>query len=119
MDQQETVVPSGQHYSGTNRIPNIKQFMESLDRDKKNRDQKIDSEQQARSQINATGAQDHQQTDRKAGKNRRTVRDPVTGKDVEIEDMDKNMLKNSDNPVVSGLFSAAAQPGPPLPVHRY
>jgi hypothetical protein len=80
MNTQETVVPSGQHYSGTNRIPNIKQFMDSLDRDKKNRDDKIDAEQVAKTQANAAEAKDHQSASKRTGKHRRTVRDPVTGR---------------------------------------
>jgi hypothetical protein len=101
MDTQETVVPSGQHYSGTNRIPNIKQFMESLDKDKRTRDEKVEAQHQARLQANATDVKDHQSANKKLGKNRRTVRDPVTGRDVEIEDTDKALLKASENPTVS------------------
>lgn len=102
MDPQETVVASGQHYSGANRIPNIKQFMEKLDREKKDRDAQIDSH--AKQQKNSTsGVQEHQVSSQKQGKNRRTVRDPVTGKDVEIDDIDDSMLKEVDNPHVSSF----------------
>lgn len=105
MDTQETVVPSGQHYSGANRIPNIKQFMEKLDRDKKDRDAQIDS--QAKQQgKKPSEIQEHQASSRKQGKNRRTVRDPVTGKDVEIDDIDDSMLKAVDDPHVSGFSYA-------------
>jgi hypothetical protein len=43
MNTQEQVYPSGQHYSARNKIPNIKQFVESLDAEKKARDAQIDS----------------------------------------------------------------------------
>ena len=97
MNTEETVVPSGQHYSGTNRIPNIKQFIESLDKDKKQRDAQIDSKLQSNSKTGEV--QDHAEVKR-SGKNRRTVRDPVTGRDVEIEDIGSNHMKLSENPVV-------------------
>jgi hypothetical protein len=98
MDTEETVVPSGQHYSGTNRIPNIKQFMERLDRDKKKRDALIDDE--LKKSEEAGEAVDHTEIARKVGKNRRTVRDPVTGRDVEIDDIDGSFMKAVKDPKV-------------------
>lgn len=105
MDTQETVVPSGGHYSGANRIPNIKQFMEKLDRDKKDRDAQIDNQAKQQGKT-PSEVQEHQASSRKQGKNRRVVRDPVTGKDVEIDDIDDSMLKAVDDPHVS-CFSYA------------
>lgn len=99
MDAQETVVPSGQHYSGANRIPNIKQFMEKLDRDKKDRDAQID-QQSNQQKKSPSEVQAHQSSSQKQGKNRRTVRDPVTGKDVEIDDIDGSMMKEVQDPHV-------------------
>jgi len=94
---QDHVVPAGgQHYSGVNRVPNIKQFMESLDRDKKKRDAEIDNQTK---DGNQTGATDHVDT-AKGGKNRRTVRDPVTGKDVEISDIDNSLVSAVRDPKV-------------------
>jgi hypothetical protein len=104
MNADEKVYPSGQHYSGTNRIPNIKQFVESLDRQKKQRDAQVDA--QLRAGSGHGEAQDHvsatqqQQQKSPAGKNRRTVRDPVTGRDVEIEDIDTHHMKAADQPMV-------------------
>ncbi|KAM7188049.1 hypothetical protein V8F33_010906 [Rhypophila sp. PSN 637] len=83
-DPDEKVYPAGQPYSGRNRVPNIKQFVESLDRDKKRRDAQVES------------ASAHVPT--KPGKNRRTVRDPVTGKDVEIEDITSHHMDAAHNP---------------------
>jgi len=93
----DKVYPTGQPYSGTNRIPNIKQFVEGLDRDKKRRDAKIDAQLAANGQSG--DAVDHVPA-RKPGKNRRTIRDPVTGKDVEIEDIGSNHVKTAENPMV-------------------
>lgn len=82
--------PTAGHYSGTNRIPNIKQFMENLDKDKKERDAKIDT-----GEVRA-----HQDGKQKQGKNRRMVRDPVTGQDVEIDDVDEAYVKATKDPHV-------------------
>lgn len=104
MADQETVVPAGQNYSGSNRIPNIKQFMERLDKDKKDRDAKIDSATTApptatRRKKTDGEAKEHQEG-RRRGNNRRTVKDPVTGRDVEIDDMDDSILKEVEDPQV-------------------
>jgi hypothetical protein len=110
MNTDEKVYPSGQHYSGTNRIPNIKQFVESLDRQKKERDAQIDTQLQANNRHGE--ARDHVPTDqRKPGKNRRTVRDPVTGKDVEIEDIAEHHMKGADKPMVR-FFPPFSSPSP-------
>lgn len=80
---QEKVVPSGQHYSGTNRIPNIKQFMDSLDSEKKRRDAQIDAQllNRARPGDKPSGeVSEHTASEATGGKRRRIVTDPVTGK---------------------------------------
>ncbi|PSR93695.1 hypothetical protein BD289DRAFT_175564 [Coniella lustricola] len=92
----ETKVPGGQPYSGNNRIPNIKQFMERLDIEKKDRDAKIDQGQAHPKPANEVQA--HQDATKSKVRNRRTVRDPVTGKDVEIDDMGDGMMKEVQNP---------------------
>jgi hypothetical protein len=89
--------PGGQPYSGTNRIPNIKQFVESLDRDKKERDAKVEADLRQNGQNGELQA--HVPTE-KPGKNRRTVKDPITGKDVEIEDIDSKQMKTAKDPMV-------------------
>jgi hypothetical protein len=76
--------------------------MEGLDRDKKERDAKIDQQPQQFGQTSE--AVQHPQVPRKAGKNRRTVRDPVTGKDVEIDDFDDTIMKSVENPTVGPPF---------------
>lgn len=90
---------SGKPWSGTNRIPNIKEFVGNLDKNKAQRDQEID-------QHNASASQ---QTEVVAHKNEKkatggkTVTDPVTGKPVVVEDVGKEYMKNADNPMVSAL----------------
>jgi hypothetical protein len=102
-DPNEAVYPPGHNYSGTHKVPNIKQFMDSLDREKKERDAKIDQRRQQSEAVQ------HQATDRKVGKNRRTVHDPVTGKDVEIDDMDGDILKSVEDPKVGNPRSHAME----------
>lgn len=113
METEEKTYPSGQHYSGRNRIPNIKQFVEGLDRDKKIRDAEIDKQQQSPNPLavlNGRGGEaiDHIPT-QKPGKNRRTVRDPITGKDVEIEDIDSKHLKTTEQPMVCTIRNLALE----------
>jgi hypothetical protein len=110
MNTDEKVYPSGQHYSAQNRIPNIKQFVEGLDRDKKKRDAEIDTGQNQ----NGGSAGDHVPAKEKSGKNRRTVRDPVTGKDVEIADIDEHHMKAADEPMV--CISPFPLPPSPFPL---
>lgn len=100
MNTNQKVYPPGQHYSGTNRIPNIKQFVESLDKDKRERDAQIDAE--LKKNKSSGEARAHVPTNqRKAGKNRRMVRDPTTGKDVEIEDIGEHHVKAADEPMLT------------------
>lgn len=100
MEQQEHKAPGG-HYSGTNRIPNIKQFMEGLDKEKRERDAKIDA--QLKQNKSAGGEVKAHHDDQPKGNNRRTVRDPVTGKDVEIDDIGPEMMKAVEDPHVSPI----------------
>ncbi|KFA79777.1 hypothetical protein S40288_00656 [Stachybotrys chartarum IBT 40288] len=98
MDVQEHVVPSGgQHYSGRNRVPNIQQFMDQLDAQKKERDAAIDEE--LKNNRRQGEIKEHKNA-RDRFKDTRKVRDPVTGKDVEIRDADLDFSEAVDNPQV-------------------
>ena len=83
------------HYSGLNRIPNIKEFAAALDRDKKDRDAKIDAE--AKAQKKGSIKDHRNEPAGKKGKGR-TVTDPVTGKEVEIEDVNTDFMKAVEDP---------------------
>ncbi|KAH7311667.1 hypothetical protein B0I35DRAFT_357579 [Stachybotrys elegans] len=99
MDVQNHVVPSGkQHYSGANRVPNIQQFMEQLDTQKKERDQAIDED--VKRNNNQSEAQEHRNS-REDKRDMRKVRDPVTGKDVYIRDVKIDYKDVVDNPKLS------------------
>ncbi|CAG1981507.1 unnamed protein product [Fusarium graminearum] len=100
--EQQTVPSAGQHYSGRNRVPNVKEFMDQLDQNKKQRDAEID---QQLNQNNIKGeTKDHKQNRAEAIRNQkdvRMVRDPVTGKDVGIRDADFDYKEAVENPQMS------------------
>lgn len=92
--------PSGAHYSGINRIPNIKEFSAALDRDKRARDAKIDAELKANKKNKAIKEHEVQSKGYLAGHGR-VVTDPVTGKEVQIDDASGNVKEAVENPHIS------------------
>jgi hypothetical protein len=105
-DQQQS--KPGGHYSGANPVPNIKKFMENLDKDKKNRDAQIDA-QTTPTKAQITGdAVPHKESPTPKSGTQKTVTDPVTGNDVVIEDASKDMFKHVDNPTVSRNWGSSA-----------
>ncbi|SLM33376.1 C2 domain [Lasallia pustulata] len=123
MADQQRRAPGG-HYSGTNPIPNIQKFVESLDRDKRERDKKIDEEYKSRQQLD--GATPHQAP--KAGKTGtlKTVTDPTTGNEVQIEDVNKDFMKASQDPQLSvpnanlgKATTVATSPSQPIDEYAY
>ena len=93
------------YYSGKNKIPDIKTFVQNLDKDKRERDAQLaeQKKQQATGGGGAGGgeAKPHQET--KAGKagTLRTVTDPTTEKEVQIEDVDQDFMNAVENPQLS------------------
>jgi len=90
--------------AGHNKIPDIKTFVQNLDREKRDRDQTLDQQRKEEQQRNARGGSDvepHRQT--KAGKpgTFKTVTDPTTGNQVQIEDVDKDFMKAAEDPMLS------------------
>jgi hypothetical protein len=106
MSQQQKA-PGG-HYSGANPVPTIKNFIENLDKDKKERDRQIDEQKKLATQSQQTGAGDavpHKATPKpKSGQ--KSVTDPVTGNVVVIEDANKDMLEHVENPMVGFLLQS-------------
>jgi hypothetical protein len=98
MPNDQKKAPGG-HYSGANPIPNIQKFVQSLDADKKDRDARIEEDLRAKQAQNAVA--DHKSS-RSAGVSgtRKTVTDPTTGRDVEIEDVNADFMKAAENPIV-------------------
>ncbi|KAH6682963.1 hypothetical protein B0J14DRAFT_574726 [Halenospora varia] len=89
----------GGHYSGNNPIPNIQKFVESLDKEKTERDRKID---EARAQGKSNDVTDHVQGQfSRVRGTRKTVTDPTTGNQVQIEDVNADFMKAVGNPQLS------------------
>ncbi|XXG97691.1 hypothetical protein Hte_003998 [Hypoxylon texense] len=92
--EQQHHYPGGGHYSGLNRIPNIKEFVAGLDRDKKERDARIDSQLKANKQ---NGDITEHKNEEQAYKGRgRVVTDPVTGNQVTIDDVNTNFMEAAE-----------------------
>lgn len=100
MADQQQRAPGG-HYSGANPIPTIQKFVESLDRDKKDRDRRIDEERKRQKLQTQGEVTPHTNADTRIPKSAQTVTDPTTGHEVVIEDANKDFLKASQNPKVS------------------
>jgi hypothetical protein len=101
MAQQQQKGPGG-HYSGHNPIPTVKQFVENLDKDKKERDRQIDqraaAEKGGQNATTAGGAQPHKMQKKQVDGTETTVTDPTTGNQVTISDVDKSMMSEVENP---------------------
>lgn len=92
---------SGQPWSGHNKIPTIGQFIENLDKDKKERDKQIadgTAPQQQDVSIKNQDVMPHKNQERI--KNAKSVSDPVTGGQVMISDVGKEYMDNAINPQV-------------------
>lgn len=90
----------GGHYSGHNKIPTVKQFLDKLDGDKKTRDADIDAQTQAQNQAAANGEVIAHKNTPEPKKKQKSVTDPTTGRQVVIEDVNKSMVDASRNPTV-------------------
>jgi hypothetical protein len=92
----------GGHYSGANPVPNIHKFMESLDAEKKNRDDKINREmKEGRRKGEPVSHAESEQAG--VSEDRIAVTDPTTGREVQIENDNADLMKSVDNPKVSSL----------------
>lgn len=89
-------------YSGHNKIPTVNEFLSRLDKDKKDRDAQIDArKKQQKSGGGGDDVQPHKNQAPKAGQNQKTVTDPVTGKEIVIEDVNKEMMERAKDPKLS------------------
>jgi hypothetical protein len=90
---------SGKPWSGANRIPNIKEFVERLDKDKADRDKDIDANQPD-DQLTEYNSEVQPHKNEKPKKGGKSVTDPVTGNQVVIANVGKEYMKRADNPHV-------------------
>lgn len=86
------------HPTGKNKIPDIKTFVQNLDKDKRERDQRLD---EARKSQQKGEAKPHHATSAGKEGTRKTVHDPTTQKDVQIEDVDADFIKAVEDPQLS------------------
>lgn len=100
-EHQQQTAPGG-HYSGHNPVPTVKKFLENLDKDKAERDRKLDEEYAAKQKqtASATDAVPHKPQKRGVKGTQKTVTDPTTGKEVVIEDVSKATMNQVENPQV-------------------
>lgn len=80
--------------------------MKRLDKDKAERDRKIDEQrkQDAQRQKGGLGGADvqpHQNEVKHTSENQETVTDPTTGKEIVIENVNKDMMERAKNPTLS------------------
>ena len=84
-------------------MPTINKFISNLDKEKRDRDKEIDRINKERKKQAKAGqdgdVQPHQETTH-IKSNQKEVTDPVTGKQVVIEDVNKDMIKHVTDPVV-------------------
>ena len=74
--------------------------MQSLDRDKKERDARLE-EQHRQQRLGETEAHPHVETKAAKAGTTKTVTDPTTGSRVQIEDVDKDFMKAVEDPQLS------------------
>ena len=99
-EQQQQHMPGG-HYSGANPVPTVKKFIENLDKDKRERDRKLDEQSIALKKANQNGeANPHKEQQLGIKGTQKRVTDPTTGREVVIEDASKDMMKQVENPQV-------------------
>lgn len=98
--QQQQHAPGG-YYSGGNKIPTVNQFLQNLDKDKKDRDRQIDEAKLKQQGLGGTDVRGHQNESPKAAAGQKTVTDPVTGKEVVIENVNDDFVKRAGDPVLS------------------
>ncbi|MCJ1313286.1 hypothetical protein MMC25_006963 [Agyrium rufum] len=97
MDQQQQVKPGG-HYSGQNKVPTISKFLANLDKDKKDRDAQI--EESKKNKVSGGDAVPHH-NEKPNTSGRKTVTDPTTENQVQIEDVNKDFMSAVKDPQLS------------------
>lgn len=100
---------TGKPWSGGNKIPNIKEFVERLDKEKTERDKDIDAQTpSANKQQDSLEVHAHQ--NEKETKKGKVVTDPVTGNQVTIANVGKEYMARADNPQVPPIYTSQLSP---------
>jgi hypothetical protein len=96
----------GGHWSANNPIPTIQKFIENLDKEKKERDKSIDEENRQKRDSEKEAQKREKDEERRAAiphkpeesrrhKPTRMVTDPTTGREVKIEDVGRDFVKEA------------------------
>ncbi len=93
----------GGHYSGANPIPNIQRFIENMDKDKKHRDAQIDADAKVGRPVGGEVKPHTKGQPHGVKGTLKTVTDPTTGNQVQIEDVNADFMKSVDNPQVCSI----------------
>jgi hypothetical protein len=97
MSNDSQTAPRG-HYSASNPVPNIHRFVENLDKDKRERDARIEAQMKEKQ----SDVQDHKATENIGiSGTRKKVTDPTTGRQVEIEDVNEDFMRAVEDPKVN------------------
>ncbi|KAH8697657.1 C2 domain protein [Talaromyces proteolyticus] len=101
MTSGETQHAPGGHWSAANPIPTIQKFVENLDKDKKERDRKIDDEINRKRQAGSKDVQSTEEQVAKLSKHTREVTDPTSGREITIEDVGKQYMDAVKDPKIT------------------
>lgn len=77
------------HYSGANPVPTVAKFIQSLDKDKAERDKKIDEDARHKGKLGGSAVKPHEADEYTVKGTQKRVTDPTTGREVVIEDINK------------------------------
>lgn len=80
------------HYSGTNKVPTVAKFIQSLDKDKAERDKKIDEDAHNKSNLGGAAVKPHEADQYTVKGTQKKVTDPTTGREVVIEDVSEPIV---------------------------
>ena len=103
-EQQQQQHHPGGHYSGANPVPTVKKFLDNLDKDKKERDRRIEEERRGQQRVHEHGAIGSDERSSLTVKgSQKKVTDPTTGQEAVIEDVKPEIIDVVDRPKVSSL----------------
>lgn len=88
----------GKAYGTNNKIPTINQFIERLDKDKADRDRQADEIEKFNQ--NNSDARDHKSDKPVPKRDQKLVNDPVTGRQVVIEDVSSDTMQHVKDDMV-------------------
>lgn len=87
------------HWSGKNKIPTIGEFVQRLDADKKQRDQRIDQRQ--KQGQGGSDAKPHKAAKQESSSHQQTVTDPTTGHQVVVGEVNQEFMDRAADPQLS------------------